>query len=124
MRKRIENLEKQLADYEQHEELSEGEDYILLASEALALLLELCVSMLAVVLLTLMWFASPTVSSAEKRPIVLLALTAGVTGFLISVIVFGRFSTFRRKRSPIQRIALKRSIEKLKERLAQKTSPH
>lgn len=43
--------EGQLAEYQQYPMLSDGEDYILRATEALSMLLALCVTMLAVVLL-------------------------------------------------------------------------
>jgi hypothetical protein len=51
LRRRIAKLEGQLAEYQQYPMLSDGEDYILRATEALSMLLALCVTMLAVVLL-------------------------------------------------------------------------
>jgi phosphate/sulfate permease len=116
--KRIESIEKQLADYEQYAELSEGVDYVLMATEALAMLLGLCNTMLAVILLLLVTFDLPTVSVPDKRPFALLALVAGLGTFLIGLVVFGRFSRFRQKRSPFNRNMLRNYIAKLREKLA------
>jgi heme A synthase len=120
-RKRIDKLEKQLAEYMKDPALTEGEDYILRATEALSMLLALCVTMLAVLLMSLAWFAPVTVSNHDKEPLVALALVGAVCAFLIGIVVFGRFSRFRRKRSPIDRNYLNKYIEELKKKLDQKT---
>src|SRR6266550_4235035 len=55
-RKRIETLEKILADYEQnYKELSASEDYILKGIEALGMVGTVCIEILAVVLLVVVW---------------------------------------------------------------------
>jgi len=120
-RKRIDKLEKQLAEYMQEPALTEGEDYILRATEALSMLLALCVTMLAVLLMSLASFAPATVSNHDKEPLVALALVGAVCAFLIGIVAFGRFSRFRRKRSPIDRNNLNKYIDELKKKLSQKT---
>jgi hypothetical protein len=120
-RKRIDQLERQLAEYMQYPALSEGEDYILRATEALSMLLALCVTMLAVLLMAVAWFAPATVSNHDKQPLVALALTGGIIAFLIGVVIFGRFSRFRGKRSPIDRNNLNKYIDELKKKLSQRT---
>jgi hypothetical protein len=118
VRKRIEKLERQLADYEQYQELSEGLDYVLMATEALSMLLGLCVTMLCVTLLFLSEIAPPSMNVTEKRPVVFLALFAGFAACLVGLVVFGKFSRFRQKRSPFNRNVLRNYIEKLKKKLA------
>jgi hypothetical protein len=121
LQERIAKLEGQLAEYQQYPTLSEAEDYILRATEALSMLLALCVTMLAVVLVTLAQFAPVTVSDHDKQPLLALALVGGIIAFLIGVVIFGHFSRFRRKRSPDDRKSLKKYIEDLKQKLSQRT---
>jgi hypothetical protein len=120
LKKRITNLEKQLVDYEQYPELSEAETYILLATEALSMMLGLCITMLAVVLIVLSQYGMPTVSAHDKMPIVLLALVSGSMAFLLGVIGFGRITKFRTQRSPFDRNNLRKYVGQLKEKLAKR----
>lgn len=125
--KRIEKLEKQLADYEKHPKLSEGVDYVLRATEGLSLLLGLCVTMLSVVLLVLIAYVPLTATVQDKRPIVVFALVGATSAFLIGIVAFGRFSRFRHERSPFDRNVLRKYVKQLKEKkekLAQRTSPN
>jgi len=119
----IEALEKQLVDHEQYKEMSEGEDYILMATEGLSMLLALCTSMLSVVLLSLVAFATPTPSADDRHPVMLLAVFSALAAFLIGIIGFGRISKFRRTRSPFVRAGLRKNIGQLKDRLAQRNLP-
>lgn len=121
-RKRIDKLERQLADNERtYEVLSVAEDRILKGIEGVGLLVTFCVELLAIVLVTITSFASPTVSSHDKAPVVGVALFAVAFGYLIGYGTFVKISVFRRKRSPRVRSALRKNIEELKRRLAEKT---
>jgi hypothetical protein len=120
-RKRIDKLEKLLADNEQrYKVLSEGEDYILNGLAGLGLLATFCVELLVVVLLAITSFATPTVSSHDKAPVVAAALFAAAFAYLVGYATFLKLSVFRRNRSPRIRNAMRKNIEELKQRLAKR----
>ena len=119
---RIQQLEKQLEDYEKYKELTEGEDYILRAVEALAMLLLVCILMLAMVLLTIISIAPAAFYDRNATPLMGLALAGMIFGFIVSIVVFGRYSLFRTKRSPADRELLRKALNSLKDTLAQRTT--
>jgi amino acid transporter len=121
IRERIQQLEKQLEDYEQYEQLTEGDDYILRATEALGMLFLVCTAMLALVLLSLLAIMSPTVRANYQAAIVALAITGPLFSFVVSAIAFGNYSTFRTKRSKRDREILRQYLNKLRGTLAQQT---
>ena len=125
-RERIETLKKQLADYEQHPELSELKDCALKALEGVGILGFLCVQLLAITLLMDAALLSPVV---RYNPLIvppgitaglsILALVSVVFGFLVHFLVFNKLAEFRKKQSPFDRASLRAWIKKLEEKLAQ-----
>ncbi|MGC2420153.1 MAG: hypothetical protein WA405_00720 [Candidatus Acidiferrales bacterium] len=118
VRKRVEQLEEELREYEQkYKLLSEAEEYILMSIEVGALLGGVSVNVLA----TLLALAALFIPQLVKPQRWLLFGLAGVivaACFLAVFVVFGRFTEFRIRRSPTYRDQLRKSIEKLKGRLA------
>jgi hypothetical protein len=114
IRKRIAKLEKQLADYEKFPAISEGEDYILRATDALSRLAGLCSMNLAVVLFLLTTLLP---SSVDKRPFFSVAMGSLLATALILAVVDLRLSRFRAERSTAVRDALRKYIEKLRQKL-------
>ena len=117
---RIQQLEKQLEDYEQYKELTEGEDYILRATEALGMLFLVCILMLAVVLLSIISIAPATFY--DRNAVMGLALGALIFGFIVSFMLFTHYSLFRTRRSPADRQLLRKALNSLKDTLAQRTT--
>jgi hypothetical protein len=122
-KKRIEKLEQQLADCEQHEELSFAEDYLLKGIEALGIVGTMCVEILSITLAivakgtTLLEDIPPDRRFASAGLLVMTALFSAAVGFIVSALVFKKIGVFRKLRSPLERSALRHSIEKLKARL-------
>jgi hypothetical protein len=127
-RKRIEKLEQQLADYEQCQELTELEDFVLKAIEGVGILAVFCIELLAILIL-LQAVSGPVFvgSRSEVAPpdirflLVTLGACAAILGFVVQRLVFEKLGQFRRKRSPFDRKVLRKYIEGLKEKLTKRT---
>jgi thiosulfate reductase cytochrome b subunit len=113
IRKRVGKLEKQLADHEKFPAISEGEDYILRATEALTMLGGLCSMNLALLLLLL---TALLPSSVDKRQVFSLVMFSLLMTALICIVVALRFSRFRTQRSPFDRDVLRKYIERLRQK--------
>jgi hypothetical protein len=122
LRKRIGKLKKQLEEYElRYKILDEGQEEILKAVEGVALLTGLAVALLAMLLL-LAASHIPQMSRDGARQLGAMALLSAFSAFLVEVVVFGRFSRFRMRRSADYRQTIKESIEKLRVRLERKNA--
>jgi hypothetical protein len=128
LKKRIENLEKQLADYEQNYPLlTPTEHHILRGIDVVGMVTAVGVQMIAVLILVgtvvvpSLWRTHGRVQVDYRLPLTLLAFVALAFSFSVIMVVLKGIAKFRRKRSPIDRDFLRESIEKLKERLAQRT---
>jgi hypothetical protein len=124
-RERLEKLKKQLADYEQHPELSELKDWALKTLEGVGMLGFLCVQLLAIAFLTAAAVISPEVRynpviapPGKSLGLAILALVAVVFAFLVHFLVFNKLAEFRKKQSPFDRASLRAWIKKLEEKLA------
>jgi hypothetical protein len=121
-RKRIEKLEKQLADYGKNAISSATEDIILKGIEATGQLAVLCVQLLVIILLLVVLYSGPKNTSVrELSPILALAILAAGAGYFVGFVILKKVGTFRMERSASKRDALRKSIEELKLRLAQRT---
>jgi hypothetical protein len=127
LKKRIEKLEKQLADYGQNYPLlTPTEHHILRGIEAIGHLgtvgvqLTAIIIMVAVLVEPLTFITHDRLQLAFRMPLFVLGLVAVLFSFVVEFIVLKGIETFRIKRSPIDRDALKKSIAELKERLEQR----
>jgi hypothetical protein len=122
MRKRIENLEKQLADHEQnYEVVSPVEDMILKGIEATGQLLVLCVQLIVVAfVLGIQHFAPQSASIRDVASLLFLAMFVSAIGYVVAFAVLEKISLFRKNRSPSNREALRKNIEELKRQLARR----
>ena len=122
LRKRIGKLEKQLEEYElRYKILDEGQEEILKAVEGVALLTGVAVAVLSMFLLLAASYI-PQLGRDDARQLGLLALLSAVSAFLVEVVVFGRFSRFRMRRSASYRQTIKESVQKLRVRLERKNA--
>jgi hypothetical protein len=123
MRKRIEKLEKQLADEEQNYPLlSVVEEQLFKGIVGLAALGMFGLQFLVICFLLAVGHFLPTPLTAHNAvPGVGLPLFVFAGGYAILFAVFGKLTAFRKERSPSERNALKKSIEELKKQLAQRT---
>jgi hypothetical protein len=104
------------------------EDYIIREIEALGILGALGVSLISIGITTAVMI-SPSVKSYSSRPVQIdfrgplyvLGFMALVLTFLIVFITLREITKFRTQHPPTDRDALRKSIEGLKERLAQRT---
>jgi hypothetical protein len=124
---RIDKIEKQLAKYDHDKELSDGEYYLLKASEGLALLMGLCVNMVALVLILIVSKGEATLTgfegvSKDKIPVAFVALLGALTAFFIGTLGFRPFSKLREERSAIGRAATRKNLEELKQKLLTRKS--
>jgi len=125
MRKRIEKLENELADYEQNYQLlSAVEEELFKGVEGLAAFGLLCLEFLVICFLLAILRFSPSVPLTAHYAVAGVAFAVYVScyGYVILFVVFGKMTTFRKRRSPSGRNTLRKSIEELKKRLAQRTS--
>jgi hypothetical protein len=122
LKKRIQKLEKEAADYEeQYALLSEGEEEILKAVEGVALLVGLGVAILTFFLLLGVRYI-PQLSDYDARRMLGLGLVSALATFLVEVVIFGQFARFRIRRSSSYRKGIQESIKRLNERLAETTA--
>jgi hypothetical protein len=128
LEKRIEKLDKQLADYEQNYPLlTPTEHHILRGIDVLGMVGALIVALIAIMILVACSVAPSILRSHDSwpldftGPLILLAYGALLFSLSVTAVVFRGIATFRMKRSPIDRDVLKKSIEDLKKRLAQRT---
>jgi hypothetical protein len=129
IRKRVAALEKQfLANEQEGQSLSDGEDWILLGIEMLGMLGSFSLSMLGATMFTIAE-RIPLIDNPHSAPITQsvgvekIALVVGVFALVFMYIFAQRLGVFRRKRSPSVRRSMEKSIVKLKEQLAKRQPP-
>jgi hypothetical protein len=125
-RKRIDGLEKRLAELEKdHPVMNEVEEYLMKGIEAGGFLVVLCLELIAAILLVVTGLALSLTPPKINDHVAVLSMTASMlaagAGYVVAYFVFKKIADFRKERSPSRRTALKTAVKELRTRLVERT---